>query len=117
MPHDKRDPALLWDMIQAARETRGFVANLTFHKYMQSRMTQLAVERSIEIIGEAAHNVSEAFRAEHPEIPWRSMIGQRNVIVHEYGEIRQERLWIVATVRIPELIRLLEPLVPAEDKA
>jgi uncharacterized protein with HEPN domain len=116
MPPDRQDPAFLWDMLEAAREACGFVEGLTFKEYTRNRMVQRAVERSVEIIGEAARNVSEAFRAEHPEIPWRSIIGQRNVLAHEYGEVRQERLWLVATVKIPELIPLLEPLVPAPSE-
>lgn len=48
----------------------------------------------------------------HPEIPWRLIIAQRHVLAHDYGEIDHERIWRVATMHVPELIRLLEPLVP-----
>jgi uncharacterized protein with HEPN domain len=48
----------------------------------------------------------------HPEIPWGRIIAQRNVLAHEYGEIEDEIVWAVATVSIPDLIFLLEPLVP-----
>lgn len=112
MQPEERDVAYLWDMLDAARTVREFVAGANFHQYMQDRKLQLAVERAVEIIGEAARRVSEACREAHPEIPWRSIIAQRNVLAHEYGEIKQERMWIVASSRIPELIALLEPLVP-----
>jgi len=71
-----------------------------------------AVERHVAIIGEAANKVSAGFQSSHPEIPWRKVINQRNVLVHDYGEIKHELLWRVATERITELIQLLEPLVP-----
>ena len=74
--------------------------------------TYLAVERAVEIIGEAARRVSEEFRSAHPEIPWRSMIAQRNVLAHEYGEIKHERMWLLVTEHLPALIRDLEKLVP-----
>jgi uncharacterized protein with HEPN domain len=77
-------------------------------------MLRGAVERHLEIIGEAANKVSEAFRQAHPEIPWRQMIAQRHVLVHEYGEIKHERIWQVATVHLPGLIAGLEPLLPPE---
>ncbi len=48
------------------------------------------MERSVEIIGEAARRVSETFKKVHPEIPWRSIIAQRSVLTHKYGEIDQE---------------------------
>jgi uncharacterized protein with HEPN domain len=58
---------------------------------LADRKTQLALERAIEIIGEAARRVSDSFKADHTEIPWRSIVAQRHVLAHEYGEIRQER--------------------------
>ena len=75
-------------------------------------MRQLAVERSIEILGEAARKVSQAFQAAHPEIPWSRIIAQRHVLAHEYGNIDHERIWEVATVRVPQLIVQLVPLIP-----
>jgi len=52
-----------------------------------------ATERSVEIIGEAARHVSPEFIAAHPEIPWRQIIGQRNILAHEYGQIDHEMLF------------------------
>jgi len=72
----------------------------------------LALERVIEVIGEAANNVSEAFKAAHPEIPWRSIRGQRNVIVHMYREIDYREIWKTASVDLPEIVQVLEPLIP-----
>jgi len=65
----------------------------------------------LEIIGEAAGRVSTSFRNAHPEIPWRQIIGQRNVLIHEYGEIKQERIWKTVTENIPQLIELLKQFV------
>lgn len=50
-------------------------------------VVQAATQRWIEIIGEAASRVSDEVKAEHPDIPWRSMVGMRNVLVHGYFEI------------------------------
>jgi uncharacterized protein with HEPN domain len=112
MPVDERDAGYLWDMLDAARTVHGFVAGVTYHQYLQDRKLQLAVERSLEIVGEAARHVSEDYRQAHPEIPWRGIIGLRYVLAHKYGEIRHDQIWLVVTIRIPALIALLEPLVP-----
>ena len=48
----------------------------------------------------------------HPEIPWQSIIAQRHVLAHEYGDIRQDLIWRVATEHIPILIAQLEALLP-----
>jgi len=93
-----------------------FTRGLTFNHYQQDKKLKYAVERSIEIIGEAASRVSDTFRERHPEIFWKGIIGQRNVLIHDYGEIKQERIWTVVTQRIPDLIKLLEPLIPIPPK-
>jgi uncharacterized protein with HEPN domain len=112
----ENDATFLWDMLQAARELDEFLANRRRRDLDDDRMFRRAAERSIEIIGEAAARVSKDFRAAHPEVPWQEIIGQRNVIAHEYGDVILDRIWVVATQRIPELIALLEPLVPPEEE-
>jgi uncharacterized protein with HEPN domain len=99
-------------MLSAARTVCDLVRDYTLARYLSDRRTQLAVERAIEIIGEAARRVSEAIKAQHPEIPWQGIVAQRHVLAHDYGEIIQERIWLLATGRIPELINQLEPLLP-----
>jgi len=74
------------------------------------RKTRQAVERNLEIIGEAVRRVSPEVHEASPGIPWRSMIGLRNVLAHEYGDIRYEILWTIVRDKIPPLIRQLEDL-------
>ena len=111
MQPDQRDAAYLWDMLDAARTVEQLSSNQDFTQYSNDRRTQLAVERSLEIIGEAASRVSTSFRNAHPEIPWRQIIGQRNVLIHEYGEIKQERIWKTVRENVPQLIELLKQFV------
>ena len=112
MPLEDRDPAYLWDMLEAAQTLRELIVGLSAAAYLADRKTQLAVERAIEILGEAARRVSPILQQAHTEIPWAGIIAQRNVIAHEYGEIKQERLWVVATVHVEDLIPKLRLLVP-----
>ncbi|MDT8303996.1 MAG: DUF86 domain-containing protein [Sedimentisphaerales bacterium] len=111
MQPDQRDAAYLWDMLDAAQMVEQLSSGMDFTQYSNDRRTQLAVERSLEIIGEAAGKVSTSFRNAHPEIQWRQIIGQRNVLIHEYGEIKQERIWKVVRENVPQLIELLKPFV------
>ncbi len=113
MPREHEDFSLLWDMLDGAKKIQQFVAGKVFHDYLGDEQLQAAVERKLEIIGEAARNVSQEFQAAHPEIPWRGIISQRHFLAHEYGEIRHEKLWRVATVRIPELVLLLANTLPS----
>ena len=111
MQPEQKDAGYLWDMLDAARTVEQLCSGQDFTQYSKDRKTQLAVERSLEIIGEAAARVSASFRNAHSEIPWRQIIGQRNVLIHEYGEIKQERIFKVVKENIPQLIDLLKQFV------
>jgi len=112
MQPEQRDDALLLDMSQAAKEILEFIKGVNFQEFQSNKVIRYAVERQILVIGEAAAHVSPTFKDAHPEIPWSSIIAQRNILAHEYGEILVERIWLVATEYIPELIKLLKPLIP-----
>ncbi len=114
MQPENSDTAYLWDMLRYARMAVALVENLSIAAYAGDQTRQLALERALEVVGESAGKVSQAFRADHPEIPWRKIIGLRNVLAHDYGNILQERLWNVAVNHVPELIQSIEPLVPPE---
>lgn len=114
MSAPKDDRAYLWDMLTAARAVVGFVQAKTLDDYLDDLMLRSAVERQVEVIGEAARRVSDALQVTHPEIPWRSITAQRHVLAHDYGEIKHDRIWRVATEHIPDLIKLLEPLLPPD---
>ena len=99
-------------MLTAARAVEAFVQGRSSDDYLADLMLRSAVERQIEVIGEATQHVSAEFQAAHAEIPWRPIQAQRHVLAHDYGEIKHDRIWRVATIHIPDLIRVLDPLVP-----
>ena len=78
MRPEDRDAGCLWDMLDAARTVRDFTTGVGLDEYRADRKLQLAVERAIEIIGEAARLVSASFKEQHPEIPWQQIIAQRS---------------------------------------
>ena len=120
MQPDHKDMARLWDMLDAARAAVEFTQNLRFESFVADRKTRNAVERALEIMGEAARNVSQETRENYPDIPWSSIIGLRNVIAHEYGEILYENLWIVCINKLPPLIERLVGIgadtIPPEEE-
>ena len=117
---DPRDAAHIWDIIRAAEAVADDIAGLGLETYLRVRRIRSAVERELEIIGEAARRLSESFREAHPEIPWTNIIAQRNILAHRYNKIDHARVWSVASNRLPELVAALRPLVPPptrEDEA
>jgi len=73
---------------------------------------RLAVERELEILGEAGRRVSQSFRNRHQEIPWKEIIGLRNIISHQYEKVNYAEIYAIVQRQIPDLVSLLEPLVP-----
>ena len=117
MRPEDRDPAYLWDMLEAAREVERMVDDYDLVAFLNDRVLLLAVERSVEIIGEAARRVSMSYQTEHAEIPWHEIIGQRNILAHEYGQIDHELLYKTVTEDIPNLISMIEVLLPPLDES
>jgi uncharacterized protein with HEPN domain len=112
MRPEERDLAYVWDMREEARQISTFIKGIPYAKFVKNNMVRYAVERSLMIIGEAANHVSEEFQESHPEIAWRQIIGQRNVLAHEYGDIKVDRIWSAATVSVPAMLKALEAILP-----
>ncbi len=110
-----RDDAYALDMLLAARKVLEFTKGVDWVRFQRDELIQNAVMRQIQIIGEAACMVSPEYQGQHPEVPWRDIVGMRNRLVHEYFRILPARVWEVVEKHVPALVRLLEPLVPPEE--
>ncbi len=78
---------------------------------MQSSMVQDAVIRNFEVIGEATKNLSEAIRAQRPDIPWRRIAGLRDVLIHDYMGVDPAEVWRVVGSHLPELRDAVQQLL------
>ena len=103
------------------KHIRDAIAKIEFYTiggrkaFFQDTMIQDAVIRNLEIIGEAAGNLSSDFiRQQHPQIPWRSIVALRNVLIHEYFRVDLELVWRVVRRRLPTLKRHIEALLRAD---
>ncbi len=87
MAAERDDDASLRDTLTAACAVDSFVKGRCFEDYTNDLMLRSAVERQVEIIGEAARRVSMQFQKAHLDIPWRPIQAQRHVLAHEYGAL------------------------------
>ena len=111
----RRDDAYLLDILIAARKALSFVEDMTWEAFEASELHQNAVMRALETIGEAARLVSQSTKDAHPGIPWEQMIGMRHRLIHEYFRVDVATVWDTIQNDLPELIALVEPLVPPEE--
>ena len=109
---NNRDAGFIWDMLQAIAKIQQFTANLSFEDYLDSVLVQSAVERQLEILGEAAGRISPDFRSTHSDINWRRIIGLRNILIHRYDDIQQQVVWEVLVSNLVPLRTQLEECLP-----
>jgi uncharacterized protein with HEPN domain len=81
------------------------------------RAAQQAVAYNLAVLGEAARALSQELRERYPEVPWRDVIAQRNVVVHEYHSLDLESVRATATTDIPQLQEQLAAIERAEQES
>lgn len=101
-------------MLDSARKACEFTQGKTQADLESDEVLALAIVRLLEIIGEAAANVSSACREESPHIPWNEMIGMRNRVVHAYFDVNFNIVWDTLTHNLPLLISQLETILRNE---
>lgn len=111
-----RDPAYCLDMVDSANLLHSYLAGKTKAEFLAHTELQDMVIRRLEVIGEAARRISEETRRQTPQVPWRRIIGLRNVLVHQYEKVDLELIWEIAQVQVPLLIPALTPLIPPPDR-
>jgi len=92
----------LTDIAQAMEKTMRFVSDVTFDEFILNDEKIAAVERCVEIIGEAVKNIPADVRGRHRDVKWKAMAGMRDKLAHGYFAINLPKLWEVATEYIPE---------------
>lgn len=101
-------------MLDSAWEVQAFVEDRTRDDLDNDRMLVLALVKAIEIIGEAASRISEETQEHYKTIPWMSIIGMRNRLVHAYYDIDLNILWATVWDDLPPLVAELEKILAAE---
>ncbi len=111
----QRDEAYLLDVLQAAQLAITYVEGKTLEAFLEDLQLQDSVIRRLEIAGEASRRVSEQTKAVHPELPWHDMIGMRNFLIHEYGNVDLQIVWDTLQLDLPPLITALERILSTKD--
>ena len=93
MPLGDKDLSYLVDIFDCVEDVIAYTSDISIHDFEKEKMRRLAVERQLEVIGQAANRVTENGQNQLNQIPWSQMIGLRNKLAHDYGEILVKRIW------------------------
>ena len=115
-----RNVQRLLHMLTGIKRLNRMLEGVSKETFLDDLRLQDASAFDISTIGEAASNVTDEFKALHPEIPWIQMRGLRNRLVHifDYEQIDYDIIWIVATEELPALepkIRSALATIPLPD--
>ncbi len=110
-----RDESSLLDLDNAARKVLAFAQGKNRDELSDDVKSQSAMLYQLIVMGEATKRLSTEFRSQHPEISWKTIAGMRDIVAHQYDGVNLETLWDVVQYDIPELLVLLEPLLPPES--
>jgi uncharacterized protein with HEPN domain len=97
----------LLDMLDACLKASSFISGISFEGFARDEKTQFAVIRALEIIGEASKKIPQVFKDQTPEIPWRSIAGMRDKMIHDYMGVNQAVVWKTVIEDLPPLIEQL----------
>ena len=106
------ESSYLDDIRKAAELALSFVQGIDRKQFETALMCQSAVMRQLEIIGEAAKNISPTFRASHPEVPWKKMAGLRDILIHAYHDLDLDWIWETVQNDLAPLLFCIKPLLP-----
>ena len=104
------DSVRIRHILDAACEAVSFANGRSRADLDADRKLNLSLVRLLEIIGEAARGISTQFRQAHPDLPWQSMVGMRDRLIHGYFDINLDVVWETVTDDLPPLIAQLEKI-------
>jgi len=99
------------DIIGAMNDALSFVKDMEYDVFLRDKKTIYAVNRALEIIGEATKNIPAFVKNRYPQIPWKKMAGMRDKVIHEYFGVDLKRVWSTVKKDIPDLKPLFEKIL------
>lgn len=110
---ERDETVYLADMLEAVDAALRYMDGRTRAELAADQMLFDAVVRQLEVLGEAATHVSESTRSRAPAVPWRGLVGMRNVLIHAYHRVDLDVVWKSVTTELPVLRQTLASIATA----
>ena len=107
----KEQDVYLNDILKSIKKIEQYVKGFSYDKFKGNGLVCDAVLRNLEIIGEAAKNISEELKEKHSEIEWKKISGLRDILIHAYSGVDLEIVWDVVKNKLPDLKAYLKRIV------
>jgi len=110
----RNDRERLFDILEAIRQIEKYSVRGE-QAFRSDELIQNWMTGHIQVIGEAARELSEEFRDRTPNVPWSDIVGMRHVLVHHYFRIDLNRVWQVVANEVPRLKEMIVGLLEELD--
>jgi len=114
MSKKRRDTDFIGDIQEAMELSALYTKGLTFRKFLEDRKTQDAVVRNLEVMGEATKNLSSSFKAKYPDVPWKTLAGLRDKLIHFYFGIDYKIVWNITKKELSTLQKHIDEILKQE---
>ena len=98
------------DILDNIEKAEVFMKGVSYEKFVKDDEKNYAVIRCIEIIGDAARNLSKAIGPKYPDIPWKEMIRTRDLVSHHYDIVDSYEIWDIVKNELPKLKNQMKAL-------
>ena len=107
----KNEHVYIQHMIDNSNKAISFVKEISREDFDNDEKLRLALTHLLQIIGEAARRVSPEFRENHPQIPWKEIVGMRSKVVHDYLNVDEDMIWSTIKYDLAPLVLELEKIL------
>lgn len=113
----KDDSVYLRHIIDSFERIEHYLEGISKEEFFKTGSLQDAVIRQLEIMGEAARNLSDDLRLSNPQVPWRQMVGLRNRVIHAYFEVNLQIIWEIVKGDLPDLKQEIKRILENNEES
>ena len=107
----KDDLVYAGHMLDMSQKALSLIQGKERRDYNSDEALRLALAHLIQVIGEAARQISREFAETNPQIPWKAIVGMRHKVVHDYMNVDEDVVWDTVTRELPPLVNELKKIV------
>ena len=112
----REDIAFIEDIKEAIKRINSYISGMDYKEFLKDKKTQDAVVRNLEIIGEAAKNISQESKQKYPVMPWKDFARVRDKLIHFYHGVNYDIVWDIATNELPPVLKHIKKIIETEKR-